>query len=637
MYSFWALDDDRGKTEATLGKLIIRVTRTHSRAGCWRPTGSAYNNYIACNNYKTITLQPRLTRIMASSESSTKKQRAQPLRRGKACLTCRHLKIKCDGARPVCGHCARVPKDDPCEFTDTMSRTQELENTVQRLQSRLNELQGAAGPSHHRQPSDPRRSPFNGSSGSDASSTFANVNSRPHSAPSSDSSFVDFQEPPLVVKQRLIQTFLPYATQFGFFLHPQRFSDAALLPLPFGDERRPSPALLCVVYLYGVHLSQSQPLLASEPVFLKQAQHNVSTEISVHTHPMHMLHTIQARVLLSTYLFRTKRFLEAEFYANGAATLVLSYQLHKIRSARPGTPPLLGVQIPLGEVYPTPPTDAIEEGERIRAFWEVACLQSNLNIALNAASGAFCILESPGGAEIDTPWPLDLADYEAGAIPPGYSGQESIRYFLTDDSFPHGPACMLHAKASVLLHRAARLGASWSPTFEPQEHAAYMTSYTWLDRRITQFWESLAPIYTLYTSASVRTLVLAHALVAAAAIKLNHPAASAAAQAQAKCINAARAILALFGDAAVPDRAIAHPISGALMTLACRVLLDEVRRFRAQRAWAAGVGLTPPPNQEKVAFDGEVRAGMDTMGVYVVGCPLVEWQLGKLRLEYEAM
>ncbi|KAJ7030697.1 Zn(2)-Cys(6) binuclear cluster domain-containing protein [Mycena alexandri] len=583
-----------------------------------------------------------------ASENLNKKQRAQPLRRGKACLNCRHLKIKCDGARPVCGQCTRVPKEDPCEFTDTMSRTQELESTVQRLQFRLNELQGVTGPSNHghggryRQASDARSSPFSGSSGSDASPTFPSFNSRPHSAPSSDSSFLDFQEPPLVVIQMLLQTFLPHATQFGFFLHPQRFSDAALLPLPFGDERRPSPALLCVVYLYGVHLSQSQPLLASEPVFLKRAQQNISTELSVHTHPMHILHTIQAQVLLSSYLFRTKRFLEAEFYANGAATLALGYQFHKIRSARPGTPPLLGVPVLL-EVYPTPPADAIEEGERIRAFWAVACLQSNLNIALNAASGAFCILESPG-TEIDTPWPLELADYEAGAIPPGYSGQESIRHFLTDDPLPPSPACMLHAKASVLLYRAARLGARWSPTFQPQERAAYATSYTWLDRRITQFWESLPPIYTFYTasaSASARTVVLAHALTAAAAIKLNHSAAASGSSvdAQAKCVDATRAILAIFGDEAVRDRVTAHPVVGSLMTMACRVLMDEVRRARAFRTtWAAGVGSAlPPPSKEEVSFVEEVRAGMGTMAVYAVGCPLIEYQLRKLRQQYDTM
>ncbi|KAJ6573161.1 hypothetical protein DFH09DRAFT_396460, partial [Mycena vulgaris] len=391
-----------------------------------------------------------------SSESSNKSHRTQPLRRGKACLNCRY--------RPVCGPCMRVPKDDECEFTDTMSRTQELEHTVLRLQSRLDELQGVPGPSNYAGPSHfpARNSPFSGSSGS-------------QSSPSSENSFVGFQEPPFMMIQMLLQHFLPQAAQFGFFLHPSRFRDAALLPLPFGDERRPSPALLCVVYLWGVHLSQSQPLLSSEPIFLARAQQHVSTEISANTHPGHFLHTIQAQVLLATYLFRNKHFLEAEFYANGAATLALGYQLHKIRSSRPGTPPLLGVPVLL-EVYPAPPADAVEEGERIRGFWAVASLQSNLHIALNSASGAFCILASPG-AEIDTPWPLEIADYEAGALPPAYHNQETIRQFLTDDHPTASSISTLHAQASVLLYRAARLGTNWSPSLQPQALASYTTSH----------------------------------------------------------------------------------------------------------------------------------------------------------------
>lgn len=254
-----------------------------------------------------------------------------------------------------------------------------------------------------------------------------------------------------------LDRFLPHATQFGFFLHIERFRESALLPLDWADPLRPSPALLSVVYLWGVHLSPSEPLLSSEPVFLKRAQQNISVEIAENNNPLHLLHTIQAQVLLSTYMFRKKRFLEAEFHTNGAATLALGYQLHKIRSARPrpGTPPLLV------EVCP-PPADAIEEGERIRAFWTVACLQSSLNIALSTASTSFSILES-AGADIDTPWPLEIADYAAGALPVGYRCQETLKSFLTEDPPPQAsPVPTLYAKAAVLLHRASRLGSRWS-------------------------------------------------------------------------------------------------------------------------------------------------------------------------------
>lgn len=198
-----------------------------------------------------------------------------------------------------------------------MSRTQELEHTVHRLQSRLNELESGAGsynyPAHSLSKGLPgpssdrsaRSSPFSESS-SDVSPTFSNFASGSRSSPSSEGSFRTCQlkgtrrsqeEPPFAMVQMLcvigashervsdsisrLQYFLPHATQFGFFLHPQHFRDSVLLPFPIGDERRPSPALLYVAYLWGAHLSQTQALLTSEGVFLKRAQQQISTEISL--------------------------------------------------------------------------------------------------------------------------------------------------------------------------------------------------------------------------------------------------------------------------------------------------------------------------------------------------------------------
>lgn len=253
--------------------------------------------------------------------------------------------------------------------------------------------------------------------------------------------------------------FLPHGTQFGFFLHLDRFRELALLPLPFGDVRRPSPALLSVVYLWGVQLSRSQPLISSESVFLKRAQQHISAEISESSSSTHLIHTIQAQVLLSAYMFRNKRFIEAQSYANGAATLALGSRLHKIRSVRPASPPLLGVSV-LVEGYPGPPQNPVEEGERIRAFWAVACLQVGLYNTLCASSNP-PILES-SSADIDTPWPMEIVEYEAGMLPAAYQGQATITAFLTEDPLPSSAVCTLHAKAAVLLHRALRLGLRWS-------------------------------------------------------------------------------------------------------------------------------------------------------------------------------
>ncbi|KAJ7164530.1 hypothetical protein C8R46DRAFT_1278967 [Mycena filopes] len=553
---------------------------------------------------------------------------------------------KCDGNRPMCGQCKRVPKDDPCEFTDEMSRTMELENAVFRLQSRVNELEGMpSGPGPSTYPGHVRGGPnFHWSPQVSGTSSPFGGSSRGSRSPQSgsDDSFLGVEEPPLLMIQMLLDYFLPHATQFGFFLDFNGFREAALLPLPFGNAARPSPALLSVVYLWGVHLSLSQPLISSEPIFLKRAQQHVSVEITETGSPTPFLHTIQAQVLLSTYMFRNKRFLESEFHVNGAATLAIGYQLHKIRSARPSSPPLLGVPTML-EVYPNPPQSAVEEGERIRGFWAVACLQSSLNIALNSASGNFSILEA-SGVDIDIPWPLEIADYAAGRMPRGYRGQETVKNFFIEEPPVSCPVSTLYAKAAVLLHRAARLGARWSPSLQPQDAASYAVSATWLDARITKFWERLPPLYDFYADpATARTLVVAHAMTAAAAIKLHHHSPAAAAvdpEAQKKCIFAAGAIITCLGDSNIADFTTAHPVVGALCVLACRVLMGEVRTLQVFRGvWGQGrlgVAGPPPPGPEEVSLATSLQDGITTMRMYAVGSPLIKYQLAKLQQQYES-
>ncbi|KAK7038621.1 Zn(2)-C6 fungal-type domain-containing protein [Favolaschia claudopus] len=580
--------------------------------------------------------------------ATDKMDRRPPLKRGKACLNCSGGPRDVDGVHPICGPCIRIPKDDTCEFNDSQSRTQELESLVFRLQSRLDELQGGSDPLIYssrsqywgRTSPSARSSPFSEPSSNDISPTLSAFASTSQSSPASHPSSLPphgeysdkpEKEPPRAMIIALLQYFLPHATQFGFFLHPIRFKESVLLPFHLGDDRRPSPALIYAAYLWGAHLSQSPHILPSAPYFLKRAQRHITANEICISNPTHLLHTIQAQVLLSTYLLRNNQFLEAEFHLNGAATLALGCQLHKIRSSRPASPPLLGVPLLLGEeVYPAPPVDGIEEGERIRAFWTVVCLQIHLMFAAGAAissSAAFCLLESPGMG-IDTPWPFEIEEYEGGGgLRPEYRGQETIRRFLTSVEDPtssqtNQPIPSLHAKASVLLYRAMRLSASWSPALNAQALSAYQISYTWLDRRITAFWQSLPPlVYAFYAD---RTLALTHALTACAAIRLHDSPGACDREARRKCVFAARGVLDVLGDvyARVGHGAGAemHPVGGALCGVACGVLMGEVRRARMRKgAEAEWAGLT----KEEINLVAEVRAGLVTMGVYAVGCPLV--------------
>ncbi|KAJ7471417.1 hypothetical protein B0H11DRAFT_2039855 [Mycena galericulata] len=562
------------------------------------------------------------------------KPRTEPLRRGKACLNCRHLKIRCDGARPVCGPCARVPKDDECEYTDIPSRTKELEATIKRLKARVKELedgnivvppriltQSPGSLRSDRSPPSPATSLISGSS-SLVSSPDAD----------SDHSLLGVQEPPFAMMQMLLDQFLPHASQFGFFLDIQRFRAAALLQLPLGHPDRPSPAVLCAAYLWGIHLSRSEPLVSYEAVFIRRAQQHIATEISESAHPIHRVHTIQAHVLLSTYFLRNKQFLEAEFHVNGAVTLCLGYHLHKIRSSRPSSPPLLGAS-GYTEVFLEPPQDDVEEGERIRGFWMVVFHQNSLMMTSRTASN-FGILESPG-LTIDTPWPLDITQYELGMMANDLRGDDTIQHFLAHGISGPNSVFSAQIQATVLLQRATQLARKWSPAMQPQALSAHTNASSWLDARIREFGTGIPPLSQYYgRGEDARTLAITHALLGAAMIQLHKNGTDTGTT----CVTAARAILAALGDANVPDFLCAGPVTGTLLLLACQVVIREVERVRY---FCASLGSTLNVNVTRdcgeAALLGDLQNGLTTMTIYAIDSPLVQYQLSKVQQKCDAL
>ncbi|KAJ6564869.1 hypothetical protein DFH09DRAFT_1081984 [Mycena vulgaris] len=150
-------------------------------------------------------------------------------------------------------------------------------------------------------------------------------------------------------------------------------------------------------------------------------QRCITAEIS-DAHPMHALYTLQTHVLLGTY-FSARRTSPRRRFKRTARRVS--------RSACSGVPVLF-------DVLAAPPADPIAEGERIRGFWAAVFLQSSLHLVLNPCGGAGGILDELG-AEIDAPWPLEIADYEAGVLPPDYVGQESVRHLFMVDLFPPSP------------------------------------------------------------------------------------------------------------------------------------------------------------------------------------------------------
>ena len=112
------------------------------------------------------------------------------------------------------------------------------------------------------------------------------------------------------------------------------------------------------------------------------------------------MHSIQAEILLATYFFSNGRFFEGKYHVANAVSTAISAGLHKIRSNSPSTPPTLPAH-----------RDMIEEGERIICAWNVFNLDKCWAVALDDAPN-FEYSTHALAAKIDTPWPLDMDEFE---------------------------------------------------------------------------------------------------------------------------------------------------------------------------------------------------------------------------------
>ncbi|KAE9382660.1 hypothetical protein BT96DRAFT_790905, partial [Gymnopus androsaceus JB14] len=99
---------------------------------------------------------------------------------------------------------------------------------------------------------------------------------------------------------------------------------------------------------------------------------------------------------LANYFYFAGRILEGKYHTTAAASLVLSSGIHKIRTSSPDASGYLNLN-PLAE-----PRDAIEEGERINAFWTVLTLDAFWNTVHGVPSS---IPYTTPMARVDTPWP----------------------------------------------------------------------------------------------------------------------------------------------------------------------------------------------------------------------------------------
>ncbi|EIW74649.1 hypothetical protein CONPUDRAFT_170002 [Coniophora puteana RWD-64-598 SS2] len=301
------------------------------------------------------------------------------LKRGAACTSCRRRKVvrllpdlmyrlsqpddavpvqKCSGARPACDQCTRVGIEADCKYTDNarLSHTETLEREIEKLKSRLQELEPPMPIMLHdpsaqayTSPTDtvaPPETPYSeeteegamhgvpaayddGRMTSDADMYFE---LRPDGEPESPveveqpqaSTAVgwwDLDQPPQDCILKAVPLLSPQAPGFGFFLDPANEFHTT----DFSDDL-PTYKLLFwnAVVLWAIHVERDPNLSVHEPAVLTRTLSQLRDAVG-HITSESFLYVLQGEITVAYYLLRDARWHEARYHANAAAMLALDF------------------------------------------------------------------------------------------------------------------------------------------------------------------------------------------------------------------------------------------------------------------------------------------------------------------------
>ncbi|KAG7086347.1 hypothetical protein E1B28_002308 [Marasmius oreades] len=485
----------------------------------------------------------------------------------RACANCRNRKIRCDEVRPVCGQCTRRGpyRGLECEYSDHLGRTptEVLEDQIYELENKIQELEDPKIQPSSIRLSHPYSGPHSFSPGPSRNVTGSSV---PGHAD---------QDLPLELRKSLLALFLSQSFNVGFFLNPTRFWQSALSNLPPGHPDRPTPSLLNTVYLLAFYLSRrsrgqdNAQTTQQIQLFLSHSLQQVSTMLNS-THPHRVVHGIQAEVLLSTYFFDMGKIVEGKYHLSAAVSLAIGVGLHRIRSDIPASS--------RQEALP-PPRDSMEEGERINAFWTVYML-SNVWGAVEGSSGS--VFERNGSSTIDTPWPLDVADYEQYGLPSNLVGNSTVHKFLlgSEDQSAVSSANSLNAQASILLERAASLTSRFHSNMLSAEERQAFENFNSLDNLIDTFIGSrLPPMDGLDpTSRVFGAALLTHTFSYVSCIQLHSLFCDREKKSMVKSLAAVEACIALLGQAR--NAPFISPVMAMLWMNIAKVIFQQITRLR---------------------------------------------------------
>ncbi|KAF8965744.1 hypothetical protein BDZ97DRAFT_1658530 [Flammula alnicola] len=471
------------------------------------------------------------------------------LPRGGACVSCRRRKMRCDGQRPICSQCDRAGRAEDCEYTSGQERStvQILEENISRLEARIQELQNPEVAST----SVTLHQPYG-----------ANLPPNPASTASNSRSAV--QDPPRHIAEAL---------RLGFFLNIPRFQASMLQGFPPGHPSRPAPALIYSVYLWAIRLSNDVTVKTHEAAYLFRATQDAGMALSG-SHPNKILHSIQAEVLLATYFFANGRFFEGKYHVANAVSTAFSAGMHKIRSAAPAQ----GQSGGSANNRMPRPRDSTEEGERILGAWTVLTLDKCWAVALEHTPN-FEYSTHVLATKVDTPWPLEMEDFEQarifpciGRLPQHARTSNTIQNFLSGTPTPDLglSTWAIEAKAAVLWERIAVFARKCSGNNAQLTLPPLVQEFTSLSALLETVIATLPStdphaIMRVQDLEKARRLVVGYTILSLATITLHGPFAFSgrSESSRRKRISSARVVLELVIGLRTRGNGYVNPIVGA--------------------------------------------------------------------------
>jgi hypothetical protein len=174
-----------------------------------------------------------------------------------------------------------------------------------------------------------------------------------------------------------------------------------------------------------------------------------------------LLNFLQTEVLLTYYLFRVGRTVEAKYHSSAAASLALAFRLHSSSpEGETNTPTDSHFDI-FRTTLPSP-VDDIEQTEAIHAFWNVFTRDKSMSAVLGVPPTV------GRSIRVSVPWPGQIQEVNSTIQDTNPTNRrqgigpqvDTIQQFLVDGQIEKGDshsALAFHAKAVVLLDEVNNL------------------------------------------------------------------------------------------------------------------------------------------------------------------------------------